>query len=372
MTRSLIFALTTGLALAFTSAAQGAEPIRVGQSAPLSGSNKELGQDARDGALAYFNRVNEAGGVHGRKIELISLDDGNKTSASKANTQKLIEEHRVVALFGYGSATLSLPALPAVEQAKIPFFAPLTGADVMREYRPYVYNHRASYADELEKTVDHYAALGLTRFAVIHHEDRVGKENLEAVLRALKARDLPVVAIAALQRTESSFSSAAAQLVKANPQVIIATTLYSTTAGMFKEARAQGSHAEFVSTSFAGSTALARALGEQGVGVLMSQVVPNPARSAIPVVREYQQAMRALGEDKQISYTSLESYIAAKALVEGLRRAGPEPTRASLLKALDALRFDAGGYYINFTPKDHNGSSFVALTVLSRDMRFRD
>src|SRR5262247_2522682 len=152
----------------------GASTILIGQSAPLTGANAELGNDIRNGALAYFRKVNDAGGVHGRKIELVTLDDGNTVPRAEANTKKLVEEQGVFALFGYPSATLSRPALPFVEKHKVPFLSPFTGADPRRVYNKYVYNMRASYADELEKIVDHFGSLGLTRFSIVYYDDVVG------------------------------------------------------------------------------------------------------------------------------------------------------------------------------------------------------
>jgi branched-chain amino acid transport system substrate-binding protein len=355
--------------------AQGAPTglIVVGQSAPLSGSNKDLGTDIRNGALAYFKRVNDAGGVNGRKIELVTLDDVNDTKRAEANTKQLIESNNPIALFGYASATLSRPALPHVEAAKIPFVAPFTGADPMRKFNRYVYNHRASYADELEKIVEHYTTFGVKRIAVLYYDDAIGKENFGAVDRALKSRNLAPVAVAAVTRSQTDFSKEIANVGKTNPDVVILTTLYKTSADFIKGMKRAGIGTQFVSTSFAGSTALANALGADGLGVAMSQVVPSYLRRSVPVVKEYQAAMEAAFGKKEFSYTSLESYIAAKVLVEGLRRAGAQPTRERLLTALDSVsNYDVGGYLVSFSPSNHNGSSFVSLSILGRDLAFRE
>lgn len=373
-TKTLLAALSAAaMLLPATAFPQAVMPILVGQSAPLSGSNKALGEDIRDGALAYFKKVNDAGGVNGRRIELISLDDANNTKNAEANTLKLLEQPNLVALFGYGSATLSRPALPHVEQAKVAFVAPFTGAAPMRKFNRYVYNHRASYADELEKIVQHYSTIGAKRFAVLYYEDAVGKANRAVVETALKERGLAPVALAGVQRTQTDLSKEVAAMVKAQPDVVIATTLYKTTAEFVKLAQRQELIAQFVSTSFAGSTALADALGKEGVGIVMTQVVPSVLNNTVPIVREYQQASDKLLGKKDYSYTSLESYIAAKALVEAIRRAGRNPTRDSVLRALDDLgTYDAGGYTLTFTPTNHNGSSFVALTILTHDLKFRE
>src|SRR5690242_21173511 len=186
-------------ALAVATAAQAQTPgvsattVLFGQSAPLSGANAELGNDIRNGALAYFRKVNEAGGVYGRKIELVTLDDANQVARSEANTRELVEQKRVFALLGYASATLSRPALPTIEKHGVPFLAPLTGADPMRVFNKYVYNMRASYADELEKIVEHYTTFGTRRFSVVYYDDAVGKENVTAVERALAKRSLKPV-----------------------------------------------------------------------------------------------------------------------------------------------------------------------------------
>src|SRR5882672_11296443 len=148
-----------------------ATTITIGQSAPLSGANAELGNDIRNGALAYFKKVNDAGGVHGRKIELVTLDDANQVPRAEANTKKLVEEQAVFALFGYASATLSRPALPFVEKNRVPFLGPFTGADPMRVFNKHVYNMRGSYAEELEKIVDHFVPLGIKRFSIVYYDD---------------------------------------------------------------------------------------------------------------------------------------------------------------------------------------------------------
>jgi len=370
--RSLIVALcAAGVAAPVTVLAQAA--IVVGQSAPMSGSNKDLGNDIRNGALAFFKRVNDAGGLNGRKIELVTLDDANDTKRSEANTKQLIEQNNPIALFGYGSATLSRPALPHVEAAKITFFAPFTGADPMRKFNRYVYNHRASYADELEKIVEHYTTFGLKKFAVLHFEDAVGKDNFNAVDRALKARNLAPVAVASVTRTQTDFNKEVAAVNKANPDVVILTTLYKTSADFVKLSKKQGSGAQFVSTSFAASTPFANALGGDGLGVTMAQVTPSYLRRSVPVVREYQAAMEAAFGKKEFSYQSLEAYIAAKVLVEGMRKAGSPLTREGLLRALDTVHnYDVGGYLVSFTPTNHNGSSFVSLSILGRDLAFRE
>ncbi len=345
--------------------------ILIGQSGPLSGANKEFGEDIRNGALAYFSAVNAAGGINKRKLELITVDDANDAKRSGENGKALIEGKGVLAVFGYASATLSIPALPHVEKHRVPFVAPFTGAEPMRKFHPYVYNMRASYADELEKIVDFYASTGNKRFSILHYDDAVGKENLGAVEVALTKRGLKPVSVSSVKRNQLELGDAVSGMVKSNPDVVITTTLYRTTADFVKQARKAGSGAQFASTSFVGASALATELGPLGTGVVVAQVVPPYARTSIPIVKEYQAAIEKQLGKKDLSFTSLESYIAAKVLVEGIRRAGANPTRESLLRALDSIRnFDVGGYVVEFSPSNHNGSKFVELTAISKAGRF--
>jgi branched-chain amino acid transport system substrate-binding protein len=371
--------VAAGIALAATAfGAQAQTPgvsastILIGQSTPLTGANAELGNDIRNGALAYFAKVNEAGGVHGRKIELITLDDGNNIQRSQANTIELVEKRKVFALFGYPSATLSRPALPTVEQHRVPFLSPFTGADPMRVFHKHVYNMRGSYAEELEKIVDHFEPLGLKRFAIVHYDDVVGKENLTAVERALKKRNLAVVSVASWKdRAKPDIEGGLKEVMKGQPDVVILTTLYKATADFVRAAKKAGFHAQMASNSFPGASPLAKELGAEGAGLIVATVVPPPTKRSQPIVQEYQAAIEKQLGKKELSFTSLESFIAAKVSVEAMRRAGPNMTRESFQKALDGMKgYDAGGYIVNFSPADHNGSSFVELTVLGRDKKY--
>ncbi len=345
--------------------------ILIGHSGPLTGTNKDFGIDIRDGALAYFEKVNHEGGINGRKIDLLSLDDANDTKRSGANAVTLVEEKDVLALFGYASATLSGPAMPIVEKRKVPFIGPFTGAEPMRKLNPNVYNIRASYADELDKIVDYYTTTGMKSFAVLYYDDAVGKDNFNAVEAALAKRGLKPVSFASVKRNQTELGDAVNHVVKSSPEVIVATTLYGATANFIKQARKAGADAQFASTSFVGASALAKELGSQGGGVVVAQVVPPFAKVSVQVVREYQAVMEKRYGKKEFSFTSLEAYIGAKVLVEAIRHAGPNLTRDSLLKALDGMRnYDAGGYTVAFSPSNHNGSKFVELTAIGNEGRF--
>jgi ABC-type branched-subunit amino acid transport system substrate-binding protein len=369
---ALLLGALAGLAAQAQAPGVTAGSVVIGQSAPLSGANAELGNDIRIGALAYFARANAAGGVHGRRIELVTLDDGNAVPRAEANTKKLVEENGVFALYGYASATLSRPALPFVEKHHVPFVGPFTGADPMRAFNKYVYNVRGSYAEELEKIVDHFSSLGVRRFAIVYYDDVVGRENYTAVERALKKRSLDVVATASFKdRAKPDIDAGVKEIAKGRPDVVILTTLYKATADFIRLAKASGLSAQMASNSFPGASPLAKELGKDGAGVIVATVVPPPAKRSLAIVQEYQAAIEKQTGKKDYSFTSLESYIGAKVMVEAMRRAGPKLTRESFMQALDGLKgYDTGGYVVSFSPTDHNGSSFVELTVIGAGQKF--
>jgi ABC-type branched-subunit amino acid transport system substrate-binding protein len=160
--------------------------------------------------------------------------------------------------------------------------------------------------------------------------------------------------------------------MEGKPDVVILTTLYKATSDFIKAARKAGSGAQMVSNSFPGASPLAKELGSDGAGVAVSQVVPPPTQRSVPVVREYQDAIAKHLGKKDYSFTSLESYISAKIAVEALKRAGPRLTRDSFMQALDGMKnVDMGGYTVNFSPTNHNGSNQVELTVIGRELQFR-
>jgi branched-chain amino acid transport system substrate-binding protein len=346
--------------------------IVVGQSAPLTGTNGELGNDIRNGALAYFKKVNDAGGLPQGKIRLVTLDDQNQTKLSGENTHKLVNEEGVVALFGYASSTLSIPAMPTVMEKKVPFFAPFTGADTIRKQNEYVYTVRSTYADEIGKIVNFWGSLGNTRITVLHYDDVVGKENFQTVAQALKKFGSAPASVA-IKRNVAITPAEVKQVVDSDPNVLLITTLYAPAAQLIKQLKASGKAYMVTSLSFAGASQLAKALGADASGVSVAIDVPAPRAQSIPVVRECTEAWAASGQKDPMSVTALESCIAAKVLVEGMRRSGKEVTRASLHRALDGLgRFDTGGYVVNFKPNFHHGGSHVGMALLMPNGEVRE
>ena len=355
--RFLAFTLLLAAVPAFAS------DIVVGQSAPLTGGNAELGNDIRNGALAYFRKVNEAGGLNGNKLKLVTLDDRNDTRLSAENTQKLVADPALVALFGYASSTLSIPAMPVVAEQKVPFFAPFTGADTIRKQNEFVYTVRATYADEIEKVITFWGNLGSTKVTVLHYDDTVGKQNFETVATVLKKFNRTPVSVA-IKRNVDITDANVKEVIAADPNVLVVTTLYAPAAEMIKKLKTGGKQYMTTSLSFAGASQLAKALGPDANGVSVALTVPTQRSSAL-VAKECSEAWAAAGHKEAMSVTAVESCIAAKVLVEGMKRSGAQVTRATLHKALSALgRFDTGGYVVDFKPNFRHGGSYVSMALL--------
>ncbi len=370
-------------ALAVASPLLAAEPgvtdshILLGQSAPFSGAAQQLGIQYNLGANVYFDAVNAAGGVHGRKIRIVTMDDRYEADAAASNTQKLIDEEHVFALFGYVGTPTSNASLPIVNREHIPFIAPFTGAESLRNpVNRLVFNVRASYFDETEHLIDQLTSLSINRIAVFYQNDAYGQAGLAGVQRALQKRNLEVVATATVERNSTEVGNAVRTLMAKDPAAaIIQISAYQSCAALIRAMRNQGYTGQFYNVSFVGSQALADTLGDLGPGVVISQVVPFPWGTSIPVVREYQKAMEAAGKKDKIDYTSLEGYLAARVFTEALRRAGSALTRESLITALESIapaNYDGGGFDVSFSPKSHSASRFVEMTMILPGRKFRD
>jgi branched-chain amino acid transport system substrate-binding protein len=363
------FVLVAGTA----AAADGITPttVTVGQSAALSGPAAELGKDMRSGIQAYFDQVNRAGGVNGRKLILKSLDDGYEPGRAAENTRKLIQDD-VFVLLGYVGTPTSEAAKPIFTEARVPFVGAFTGAELLRSpFNRYIFNVRASYYAETDAIVELLTKLGLNRIAVFYQNDSYGKAGLTGVERAMSARNLKVLALGTVERNSVDVAAAVKEISAKDPQAVVMISAYKSCAAFIKAMRKAGSNPQFMNVSFVGSKALAAELGAEGRGVGISQVVPFPWNIGTPVVKDYQRHLGAGSNAAEVGFGTLEGYIAARVFVEGLRRAGANPTRESFVNAMETLRdYDIGGYYVTYTPSDHNGSKYVELTVIGKDGRF--
>ena len=370
-TNSLLRLAGALLCVSGTQLAQAQDAWVVGQSTPLTGSNAAFGKDIRDGALAWFKAVNARGGVAGKNIELVTLDDANDRKTAGVNTQKLLTGNNAVALFGYASATLSLDAMPQAEKAGVLFFAPFSGANPVRQAPPVVFTLRASYADELEKMLAFWTGAGAKQMVVVHYDDEVGKQNLGVVTEYLKKQGKTPAAFA-LQRNAKIDAASVTQLLALKPDVIINTVLSGPAADISKFLVARGALVPTSSLSFVGATQYIQAAGEAGAGVSISQVVPNP-NARLPIVTECAKALQDSGVTQPMNSTHLEACIGAKVLTEAMRRAKKPGEARSLLTSMQSLgRYDAGGFVVNYSPGQNHGSKFVELAMVTRDGKLRN
>jgi ABC-type branched-subunit amino acid transport system substrate-binding protein len=363
--------LAGSAALALPAFAQ-ARALVVGQSAALSGPAAQLGIQMNAGAKLWFDQVNANGGIQGQTIELRAADDGYEPDRCKANTDKFIKDD-VFALLGYVGTPTCAAALPVINEEKIPFFGPFTGAEILRDpFSRSVFHLRASYYDETELIVKQLTSLGLNRIAVFYQNDAYGKAGLEGTVRALKRRNLDAVATGTVERNTVDVAKAVAEIVPKNANAIVQISAYKSCAAFIREARKAGFGGTFFNVSFVGTQALADELKAEGAGVMISQVMPFPYTASVPITREFQAAASKAGGSVQINYSSLEGYLAAKVFTEGLKRAGKNPNRDALITGLESIqRADFGGFMVDFGGRDHVASSYVDLSMLTGDGKVR-
>jgi ABC-type branched-subunit amino acid transport system substrate-binding protein len=323
------------------------------------------------GTKAYLDYVNSKGGVHGRKIELKTRDDKYESNLAVENTKKLIEEDKVFALVSYVGTPTTGAAMPIFTEAKVPLIGPFTGAESLRTpVNRYIFNVRASYYDETEKIVEQLVSTGNKNIAVFYQDDAYGQAGLKGVEIAMTKRSLKISALGKVERNTVKVQDAVKTIDAAKPDAVVMISAYTSIAEFVREMRKAGSVAQFHNVSFVGSKALSDALKEEGYGVAISQVVPFPWSPAVPIVKEYQQVLKQAGST-DYNFSSLEGFIVAKVMVEGLRRAGRDLTREKLVTALESMsNVDLGGFNVSFSPTSHSGSRYVDLTMIGRQGKF--
>jgi ABC-type branched-subunit amino acid transport system substrate-binding protein len=345
--------------------------ILFGQSAALGGPAVGLGTEMRRGILAAFEETNRAGGVFGRRLELRAYDDRYEPELAIVNTLRLIDDDGVFALIGAVGTPTSAAAEPIARAAGVPFIAPLTGAEFLRDPAlSHVVNVRASYLEETEAIVERLVAdLGITRVGVLYQDDSYGRSGLAGVRDALKRRGLEPVGVGNYMRNTVAVKTALLGLKRENPEAIIVVGAYLPSGVFTQWARKLGVEARIFNLSFVGSESLAATLGRAGDGVHVTQVVPVPRGNTIPLLADYRRALRANDATDRPSFGSLEGYIAGRLTAAVLAKAGNPPTRKSFLSALvETGTFDIGGYKLSYGPGNNRGSNQVFLTVI-RDGR---
>ena len=373
MAKKIIVPILAFLALPAAAQQPGvtADKILLGQAAVFTGPAAQLGIQMRNGIKSYFDFVNEKGGVHGRKLELVSEDDKYESSVAPAASQALIEKHRVFALLGYVGTPTGVAHLKVTTAAKVPLVGMFTGAEVLREpMNRYVFHVRASYYDETDKIVEQVVSTGGKKIAVFYQDDAYGEAGRKGTEIALTKRGMKIHSTGTVERNTVKVEKAVEAIHASQPDAVVMVSAYTACAEFIRQMKKAGSAATFYNVSFVGSKALADALGKEGIGVAISQVVPFPWGTGTPVVKEYQ-ALAAKAGFKDYNFSAMEGFLVAKVMVEGLRRAGKNLTREGFVDAMEKMQdVDLGGFFVTYSPKSHTGSKFVDLTIIGRDGKF--
>jgi branched-chain amino acid transport system substrate-binding protein len=374
---ALIFGIAANLVLAAGSRADPGifeDRILLGQSAAFTGPASALGLGMREGILAAFYEANASGGVKGRRLELASRDDGYEPGSAIENTNRLINVDQVFALVGEVGTPTSAASQPIATDAHVPFIGPLTGASFLRNPAlDNVINVRASYDQETEAWIEHLTTdLGISRIALLYQDDSFGLAGRSGVIKALEKRSMKLVAEGTYMRNTTAVKSALLAIREAKPQAVAMVGAYKPCAEFIKLARKFGPDAVFVNISFVDSNALAKDLGRDGEGVVITQVVPFPEDASIPVVAEYQKAMRSARPEAEFGFVSLEGYIVGRLIVEALENLSGPVTRAGLLATVKKVgAFDLGGITLSYGPNNNQGMDQVFLTVIQADGSIR-
>lgn len=339
--------------------------ILIGMSNALSGPASALGLGMKAGATVYFDKINAGGGIQGRKIKLLSYDDGYEPERAIANTRKLIDEDKVFALFGYVGTPTSSAVMPIFTKAAVPYIAPFTGAEIFRNpVNKYLFNIRGSYFDETEVMVERLVQdLHYQRIGVFVQADAFGDAGRAGVVRALRKRNMTLVGDSKFARNTVEVDEALEALVKANPEAVIMVGPYKPCAAFIKKAKARGFAPKFLNVSFVGTDALIEELGKDGDGIIVTQVMPNPGDSSEVIIKQYLSDIKAAGGEP--NFVSLEGYVGAKIMVDVLRKTAPL-TRNAFLSAFEKLTSSEGGLNVAFSQSNHQGLQQIFLTKIEK------
>lgn len=365
---AMAFAL---VAAALPGLGRAAGDIVLGQSAPLSGPFASLGRDYRNGAMLAFNEANETGGIQGRKIRLVTLDDGYDTTRAVANAQALVGQHGVVCFFNHMFTLTVLSSMPVAARAGVPYVGPYTGhPDLYRNDQPLLFVTRASFAAEMERITRHIGSVGYRKVALVYYDNKIGPELVRDVTAGLKQFNLPLVTAIGMP-IGGKAEPAAAAVAAVNPDAVILGISGSDAVAFIKAQRQAGQKPSYFARSFVGSKQLHEELGADGAGVVITQLVPSPFKSTTKIAREYRLLLARRDPQAQPSFVEMEGFINARVVLAAMRKAGPEVNRESLARALSNLgRVDLGGYTVEFDARNHVGSQFVELSMLRHDGTF--
>jgi len=361
------------LALACSALVAHAE-IVLGQVVPLTGVLADYGRDYSTGIKVYVKSVNDKGGINGQKIRIALRDDGYKVDETLKQTREVLAQDNPLALIGF-MGTGNIAALlkeKVLADANIALVGPYTGGDVIRApFNPYLFHVRASYADECEKLVAHLHGFSMDRIAVFYQDDPFGLAGLKGVEEALAKRKLKLIAKGTYEKNGDAVGKGVDDIIKADPQAVIMVSVNNTTSRFIKEYRAKGGKSQLYNVSVVTPDVLVKNAGvENARGTGISQVMPYPFTRTARIAAEYLDLLKKYEPNEKPSYIGIEGVIAAKVMVEGLRRSGKNPTRESVMKALETInQYDVGDFVVSYSPTNRLGSQYVDITVIGKDGR---
>lgn len=348
-----------------------ADRIIIGQTAGFTGTQGGAVTETTAGAKLYIDWVNKNGGVHGRQIELVSMDDVFDPKKAGANAKALIEQKKVFALFLTRGTPHNEQIIPHIKAHGVPLIAPSTGAQLLHEpVNPLIFNVRSKYQLEAEKGIVQLSAMGIQRIGVIHVDDSFGKDALAGAVKGFAEAGIKPTGIWSYDRTTPKFEPSVAALLGTDPQAAVLLGSGNHVAEIVKQIRAKQSSMQLLTLSNNASSSFVKSLGANARGVIVTQVFPNPNLATTPIAVQMQKLAKE-SSGAIVSHSAMEGFAAAKVLVEGLKRAGRKLTRESLVAALEGMRgFDVGGLKLDYGPSDHTGLEYVELSMIGRNGAF--
>ena len=366
----LLASALTVFVLGFSPAAQAqTQPLVIGQTFVQTGPLASLSTEPLVGIRAMLTTLNANGGVNGRPVELRQIDDAYDPAKGSENVKTFVKDGAVGILMPIGTSS-AVGALKTANELKVPVIGPYTGAGPVAKFSEYGFPVRISFDEEYSRIVNHLFTVGISSIAFAHNDNPGARSAKESTEKFIAERGEKMVGSVAIKNDGSDAAERAAELAQLKPKAVVLAATNEVAAKFITAYRAAGGQTAFYSFSFLNGQKLFQDIQKEVAGVVISQVVPSPWNSAMPVIAEYQAAMKKIGA-KEFSYASLEGYVAAKVMIEGLKRAGPKPTPESLHKGLESFKtLDIGGIAVSYRPGEHRGLTFSELSMLKADGRY--
>jgi branched-chain amino acid transport system substrate-binding protein len=344
-----------------------ANEILIGQDIDMSGTISARMKPLMQAADAYIDQINKRGGVHGRKIKIIRMDSVNKPEKTTENVKKMVEKDGVFAMWGISGTGNVGAALPYLNEKRVPLIGTTSGAEpYYAKTHPYLINVKASYADEIRRLVAHFHSLGINKFGLIYLDNSFGREALKSAQAAAKEEKLDIVATTAFKEDGSNIDEAVLPVAKAAPQAVFLLTLAGPAPKLVDAYLKAGHQTQFFALSIVATDVLFKAIGERARGIVVTQIVPFPWDSSLPIAKEFQETLKTVGVS-DYSMSGMEGFVLAKTLVEGLKAAGKNPTRDGLIAAYQKMNDkDLGGMKLSYSAENHNGSKLVDITMIGK------